>query len=179
MQTTAKAKSIKISPKKVRLVADLIRGLDVEEAGIQLKFIKKASVLPLAKLIKSAISNAEENYKLQKNNLFIKEIRVDEGITTKRWQPRAMGRATPINKRSSNITLILDERIPTEAKDIEIAKSAKTVKDDIIKIDDFDKIKSDQKDDDKKGDGSGKGTKVKEGTKNVSKKLFNRRSGER
>jgi len=178
METKAKAKFIKISPKKVRLVADLIRGLDVEKANVQLQFTKKAACLPLAKLLKSAISNAEENFKLKKTNLFIKEIRVDEGPTMHRWMPKAMGRATPIRKKSSHIILVLDERIPTEAKEIEKAKSEKAdKKDDIIKVDDFDKIKADQKDEDKpekEQKGSDKPAK-----KGVRKQLFNRRSGER
>jgi len=176
MQTQAKAKFIKNSPKKVRLVADLIRGLDVEKATIQLQFMSKAAATPLAKLLKSAISNAEENLKLRKNNLFIKEIRIDEGPTLHRWMPKAQGRATPIRKRTSHIILVLDERIPTAEKDIEEVKSKKAVKDDIIKVDDFDKVKEKQKDDDKSLE---KGKKVKSGSKSFSKKLFNRRSGER
>jgi large subunit ribosomal protein L22 len=177
MQTKARAKFIKISPKKVRLVADLIRGLDVEKANIQLQFTKKAASLPLAKLLKSAISNAEENLKLKKTNLFIKEIRIDEGPTLHRWMPKAMGRATPIRKRTSHLILVLDERIPTATKEIEKAKSEKVSKDDIIKIDDFDKIKADQKEEDKTE--KGKKSTGKSTTKTFSKKLFNRRSGER
>jgi len=178
MQTSAKAKFIKISPRKVRLVADLIRGLDVEKADIQLQFTKKASSLPLAKLLRSAISNAEENFKLKKNNLFVKEIMVNEGPTMKRWAPKAMGRATPIRKRSSHVILVLDERIATDVAEIEKAKSKKVTNDDIIKVDDFDKVKADDKESDKASAG-GKKIAAKSGAKTVSKKLFNRRSGER
>lgn len=109
MEIKAQAKHIKISPKKVRQVVDLIRGLEVEKALTQLKFVNKRSTLPVLKLLNSAIANAVNNYELDRNNLFVKEIRVDEGITMKRWMPRAHGRATTIRKRTSHIGLILGE----------------------------------------------------------------------
>ncbi|RMD59477.1 50S ribosomal protein L22, partial [Candidatus Parcubacteria bacterium] len=109
MQVTAKAKYIRISPRKVRLVADIIRGLTVDEALAQLRFINKRAVVPVEKVLKSAIANAEHNYELEQDNLYIQEIRVDEGPTLKRWKPRAFGRATPIRKRTSIISVVLDE----------------------------------------------------------------------
>lgn len=180
MQTTAKAKFIRISPKKVRLVADLVRGMDVEKAGVQLQFTRKAASLPLAKLLKSAIANAEENFKLSKGNLFIKSIKVDEGVTMHRWTPRAQGRATPIRKKTSHVTLVLDELVPTAEKEIEKAKAQKAAKkDDIIKIDDFDKVKSDDKATDKSAASKEGKVSGKTGSQSGAKKLFNRRSGER
>lgn len=109
MLITAKTKSVKQSARKVRLSADLVRGLKVNDALNQLRVSKKESSLPVSKTILSAIANAEHNYNLDKNNLFIKEIKVDDGVVLKRWMPRAFGRATPIRKKMSHITLILGE----------------------------------------------------------------------
>ena len=179
METKAKAKFLKISPRKVRLVADLIRGLNVEEAMVQLQFARKASCAPLAKLLKSAIANAEENNDLKRNNLYISEIRVDEAPTTYRWMPRAMGRATPIRKRASHISLILSERIPTAEK---TAKEKKTAKDDIVKIEDFDQLKAVEKEKNKEekiSEGRSKSGAAIKSQKGLKNKIFNRRSGER
>lgn len=107
MEIKAKARFIHMSPKKMRLVLDVIRRMDVEEAENQLKFIPKQACRPILKLLNSAVANAKENYGLEKENLYIKEIRADEGPTLKRWMPKAHGRATPIRKRSSHISVIL------------------------------------------------------------------------
>lgn len=179
METKAKSKFLKISPRKVRLVADLIRGLNVEEAMVQLQFTRKAACEPLMKLLKSAIANAEENNNLKRDNLFISEIRVDDAPIMYRWTPRAMGRATPIRKRSSHINLILSERIPTTDKP---AKEKKVRKDDIVKIEDFDQLKAVEKEkgkEDKITDTKGKGGATPKPKKGFSNKIFNRRSGER
>lgn len=109
MQITAKLKYLRMSPRKVRLVANVVRKMEVNSALDQLKFINKKAAKPIEKLINSGIANAEHNYELNKNNLYIKEIRVDESTTLKRWIPRAFGRATPIRKRSSHIFLTLGE----------------------------------------------------------------------
>lgn len=109
MDTKVKAKYIKISPRKVRLVANLVRGLEAGKALAQLQFLNKKSANPIAKLLSSAIANALNNYGLDKNNLFIKEISVDQGVTMKRWMPRAHGRATPLKKKTSHINLTLGE----------------------------------------------------------------------
>lgn len=110
MEVFAKAKHIRMSPKKVRLVVDLVRGMDLGEAESQLRFMKKASARPVLKLIRSAKANAENNFKLEPGSLFIKTITVDGGPVMHRWKPRAFGRATPIRKRTSHITVILDEK---------------------------------------------------------------------
>ncbi len=111
MDVRAKAKYIRISSKKMRLVADIVRGMEVNKALSQLNFVNKKSAKPIKKLVESAIANAKHNYNLDKNNLFIKEIRIDKGRTLHRWTPRALGRATPIRKRSSHISLILGELV--------------------------------------------------------------------
>ncbi len=109
MEVIAKARYIRISPRKVRLVADLVRGLDVDKALAQLRFYRKAAAKPLIKLIESGVANAEHNFKLS-GGLFIKKITVDGGPVLKRWRARAFGRAAPIRKRSSHINLVLEER---------------------------------------------------------------------
>ncbi|MBI4779244.1 50S ribosomal protein L22 [Candidatus Falkowbacteria bacterium] len=109
MEVKAKAKFIRMSPTKIRLVANLIRKMPVEKALNQLQFINKLASGPVATLIKSAMANAEHNFELEKDNLFIKELTVDEGPTLKRSMPRAHGRATPIRKKTSHINLVLGE----------------------------------------------------------------------
>lgn len=96
-----------MSPRKVRLVVDLIRGISVDEAERRLMFLKKDASRPVLKLLQSAIANAQHNFKLDRASLFVKTIMADGGPTLKRSTPRAMGRATPIRKRTTHITLIL------------------------------------------------------------------------
>lgn len=129
LQATAQLKSLRMSPQKVRLLADLIRGLRVDEALRRLSFSPKHAARPLKKLVESAIANAVHNHSLKQETLTIKTIFVNEGAPLKRWMPRAMGRATPLRKRSSHITLILsgemDEK-STKANKIELAKKSET-----------------------------------------------------
>ena len=103
-------KNYRQSPRKVRLVAGLIRGKKVNEAIVELNFLAKRAGLPLKKLLLSAVSNAKQSG-IEKDNLFIKELRVDKGITMKRMMPRAMGTGHRINKRTSNINLLLGEKV--------------------------------------------------------------------
>ena len=99
------------SPRKVRLVASLLKGKDVERARVLLDMMTKRAAGPLKKLLDSAIANATEGGKLEKKrDLYVKEFRVDNGVTLKRQMPRARGAAFPINKRTSNISLVLEER---------------------------------------------------------------------
>jgi len=90
-------------------VVDLIRGKTVEEAQTILKFITKRAAQPLLKLLKSAIANAKNNFQLNEENLYISKITVDEGPKYKRRMPRARGQATEIQKKTSHITMVLDE----------------------------------------------------------------------
>jgi len=190
METRAKAKFIKVSPKKMRLVANLIRGLDVADALVRLRFTKKAATTPLTKLLNSAIANAEENQKLSKDNLYIKEITVDDGPTLKRWRPRAFGRATSIRKRSSHIVLLLSEKVPTKVKEGQFKKEDK--KDDIIKVDSMDELKALEAESEsdapaldtdgqiKEKKNQGPPTKGgKSGNKGFMNKIFNRKSGDK
>jgi large subunit ribosomal protein L22 len=102
------AKYIRISPRKVRLVADVIRHKRVDEAQTALRFIQRRAVRPVSKVLNAAIAQAEA-MKMNVDNLFVKEIYVDGGPTLKRWLPRARGMATPILKRTSHITVVLAE----------------------------------------------------------------------
>lgn len=98
---------LRMSPRKVRLVADLMRGKEVGAVQNELEHTRKASSLPLLKLLKSAIANVKHNFELSEKGLYIKEIRVDGGPMLKRFRPRAFGRAATIRKRTSHVTLIL------------------------------------------------------------------------
>jgi len=109
MEVRAKLRFVRIGPRKARLVADLIRGKRSEEALNILTFTKKAASKILIKLLKSAIANATQKKTIDIDRLYVKKIAVDQGPTMKRFQPRAMGRATTIRKRSSHITIVLDE----------------------------------------------------------------------
>ena len=115
MQVTAHLHHLRMSPRKVRLIADLIRGVDVAEADAQLAFAQKAAAVPLRKLLASAVANAEHNAKLNRTNLFVERIFVDQGPTLKRFRARAFGRAATIRKRSAHVTIALGERVPTTA----------------------------------------------------------------
>jgi large subunit ribosomal protein L22 len=108
MKSKAVARYVKISPRKVRLVMDQIRGKKVEEAFNLLTFAHQRGAFMVKKLIDSAVANAEQNSDVDVDNLYIKRIFADEGPTLKRFRPRAMGRATRIRKRSSHLTVILD-----------------------------------------------------------------------
>lgn len=111
MQVSAKLKNLRISPRKVRLVADLIKGLDVADALNQMNVTIKRGNNPMKKLLSSAISNGENNFGLDKDNLYILDIVVGACATLKRWMPKAYGRAGVIRKRTSRIEIILEERI--------------------------------------------------------------------
>lgn len=112
MEVRAKGKYLKISPKKARLVVNLIRGKDAPEALDYLRFIPKKASRLIAKVLKSAIFNAEHNFNLKKENLFIKKIFVDQGPVLKRWRARAFGRASEIRKKSSHLEVVLEEKVP-------------------------------------------------------------------
>jgi large subunit ribosomal protein L22 len=109
MEARAVARYIRISPRKVRLVIDLVRGKKVDEALAILEFTPKRAAKVVKKLIQSAVANAEQNPDVDVDNLYIKRIYADDGPTLKRIRPRAVGRAYLIRKRTSHITVILDE----------------------------------------------------------------------
>jgi large subunit ribosomal protein L22 len=116
MEAIAKLNDNPTSPRKTRLVVDLIRGKKVEEALRILKFHKKESALKLEKLLKSAINNWEQknNLKPEDHDLYVKEAFVDQGVTIKRFLPAPQGRANRLRKRSNHITIKVDSKTPVE-----------------------------------------------------------------
>lgn len=118
MKVKSIAKYIRISPRKVRLVVDLVRGKNAEEALTVLKFVSKKASLPVLKVIKTAVADAEHNFNLRKKDLMISEIRADEGPTLKRFQPRARGVAYEIKKRTTHISVVLETQKPKVIGDL-------------------------------------------------------------
>lgn len=112
MQVTAQLKNLRIAPRKVRLISGLIKGLDVAAAKGQLDHLIKKSSKPISKLLDSALANAHNNFGLVKENLFIKDVMVDEGMKLKRFRPKGFGSTSPILKRTSRIKIILEEKVP-------------------------------------------------------------------
>lgn len=103
-------KYLRVSPRKVRAVVDTIRGRPVEEAIAMLDYTQRAAAAPLAKMLRAAVANAANSDNLDVDALVVKEIHVDQGPTLKRYMPRAMGRATLIQKKTSHVTCWLDEK---------------------------------------------------------------------
>jgi large subunit ribosomal protein L22 len=110
MQAKAIARHVRIAPRKVRLVVDLIRGKKASEALAILKFTPKAASPVVEKVLNSALANADHNYNMDLDNLYVTEVFVDQGPTLKRFRPRAQGRAFRIHKRTSHITVVLGEK---------------------------------------------------------------------
>ena len=109
MEAKAILKHVRISPQKARLVVDLIRGKKAEEADTKLGFTDKKAARIVRKVLKSAMANAAQNPNIDEKILYVREIFVDQGPSLKRWRARAPGRAASIRKRTSHITVILDE----------------------------------------------------------------------
>jgi len=108
MEVRAKASYIRMSPRKVKLIVDLVRGMAAGQALTMLSFSTKAAARPVAKVIRSAMANAEENYGLSPDELYVARIYADEGPTLKRGRPGPRGRFKPILKRSTHITVVLE-----------------------------------------------------------------------
>jgi len=173
MEIKASLNQLRMSPRKVRLVSDLVRTLPVDKAINQLRFANKLAAGPLQKLIESAIANADNLYNISRDNLMIKGLYVDEGNTLKRWMPRAHGRATTLRKRSCHIHLTLGEIHDSGPKTkksnkIDAPIKLETIADEAKKTTKKSEDKS-EKESSKKGEAkSGKG---------FTKKVFNRKVG--
>lgn len=109
-EAKAHVRFVRIAPRKAQLVADLIRGKQVGEAIAILRHTPKSASPIIEKLLNSAIANAEHNYQLDVNKLVVSQVFANQGPTMKRFRPRAMGRASRINKRTSHITLVVSEK---------------------------------------------------------------------
>ena len=105
----ATAKYVRIAPRKVKIVVDLIRGKSVKEAEAILLYTPKAATEPVMKVLKSAVANAENNLEMNRDELYVAEVYANQGPTLMRFRPRAQGRASRIRKRTSHITVVLDQ----------------------------------------------------------------------
>ncbi len=179
MLVDAKSKYIRVAPRKVRLVANLVRGMKVDEAEHALQFTVKRSTTPILKLLKSAVANAEHNFNMSKEDLYIAEIRVDGGPIIKRFRPRARGSASPIYKRTSHILLRVGS--VSEKPGDDKKKSKKKEKAKIEKVYQEEKPKE-EKSIDKKGKkekGEKESSSIKDKTKDTKgdkKTIFRRKS---
>ena len=117
-----------MSPRKVRLVVDAVRGLPVAAAETRLQFIKKDAALPVLKLLRSAVANAEHNFKLRKEDLVVATITADGGPTLKRSRPRAFGRAAAIRKRTTHINITLSPKADVKQQETAAQTEKKPVK---------------------------------------------------
>jgi len=122
-----------MAPRKVRLVIDTVRGLPATVAETRLAFLNKRASLPVLKLLRSAMANAEHNFHVRKEDLLIKTIVVDGGPTLKRSAPRAFGRAAPIRERTSHVSIVLSAEAP-KAPVKKTVRPAKTVKKTVKKV---------------------------------------------
>lgn len=126
-KVTAQLNNLRIAPRKVRLVADRVRGVQVTKAIGMLDYDMRKTAQPMQKLLKSAVANAQNNFKLKESDLYIVDITVGEGPTLKRWRPRAYGRASQILKRTSRVSVVLSEK-ETTAKDSNVKNDKKDKK---------------------------------------------------
>ncbi len=175
MEVKAKANYQHISPKKARLVAEAVKGMDIQDALNHLKFIQKKASYHVLKLLNSALANAEHNFNMDKDNLYIKNIIVNEGPTLKRQKARAMGRAMIIRKRRSHIEVTLAQKVKKAVKkktegaiekaDIEEVKKSE--------IDEKKKISKNKKDKSKNED---KISKQNQKKSHPNKKIFRRKN---
>lgn len=109
-KVTAQLNNLRISPRKVRLVADRVRGVEVNKAIGMLNYDLRKTAEPMVKLLKSAVANAQNNHKMKSEDLIVEEITVGAGPTLKRWMPRAYGRASKILKRTSRVYVVLGQK---------------------------------------------------------------------
>jgi large subunit ribosomal protein L22 len=114
MEARAQARYVRVTPMKARRVVDLIRGMKADEAAAVLRFTPQAAAEPVRKVLESAMANAENNDGLATDDLYVAAAYVDDGPTMKRFRPRAQGRAYRINKRTSHITVVVEERTPVQ-----------------------------------------------------------------
>lgn len=135
-EVKAQLNGLRMAPRKVRAITNLTKGKDVANALNQMEFLIKRPVLPLIKLLNSAIANAENNMNMVKENLYIKEFLVDEGIKLKRYMPKAQGRAGEIQKKTSRVRLVLGERVAglkRHASEKKVKEKAEMTEDESVK----------------------------------------------
>ena len=130
MEASATLRYLRITPRKVRAVADLIRGKKVDLALRQLAYVEKRSALPLAKLLRSAVANADQAAKgqLDADALYVRGLQVSQGPSLKRFMPRAMGRAFKVLKKTSHISIVVGDEVPGKKKPAKRKSSAPQAK---------------------------------------------------
>ncbi len=168
MEVKAKLRHLRIAPRKVRLVVDMIRGEKVSEAKLILRFTINRSSRPVLKLLNSAVANAKNDFSLDESNLYVSEIRVDEGPKLKRWMPRARGMATEIQKKTSHVIMTLEEIDKTKKV---VKKKKATAKPEVVKVD---QVKESAPEKNKTRRDSSKKVVAERGAS--SKKMFRRKS---
>jgi len=127
-EVNAKARFIRVAPRKVRLVINQLKGQPVVEALGYLQFVRRSAVRPVTKLLQSAVANAEHNFRIDRSDLFIKHFTADDGPTLKRYRPRAHGRSAPISKRTSHIKVVLGVKPGARLKAVTPAKQPTAAK---------------------------------------------------
>jgi len=174
MEIKAELNYLRIAPRKVRSVAKILRGLDVDQALAQLTYMRRKSVVPILKLVNSAIANARNNKSLSQEDLYIKEIKVDEGAKLKRYMPKGFGRTSPIQKKTSHISIVLDELSDEKKKTKKkfVAKAEEKAEE--LKKEEKQEVKLEKKKDLVKPQFNKKET--KKGFLGGSKKMFRRKS---
>lgn len=186
MKVSARLSNIRIAPRKSKLVVDLIKGLETREALSQLEIAVKRTSPYMKKLLLSAIANAENNFGLDKNNLYVYDVRVSAGSALKRWMPKAFGRAGKILKRTSRLDIVLEEIVEGKGRKTkdEMEKEKKKRLEEKKKME-KDRQEAEEGDKEKKNPaqgGSASGgkeesfTKKEGGKKGWAKKMFNRKS---
>lgn len=147
MEVIAKGNYIRLSPKKARQIADIIRGKNAHEAEVMLKLMPQKSAREIKKVLSSAMANAENNFNLEKNELVISKIMIDGGPVLKRWQPRAKGAAFEIKKRTSHISVIVSGDVKSkkaETKKTEEVAEKETTEEHKIEIEKPEFLKKEQ-----------------------------------
>lgn len=128
MEIKSVVKSVRMGPRKIRLIADMIRSLSIDDALSTLEFTNKRAALPLTKALKSAVANAANNAKFEKNNLVIESININDGPRLKRFRPSTRGRIHPYKRRSTNIRIVLKEKPVIKKADKKTENEKKTIK---------------------------------------------------
>lgn len=141
---SAQLRNLRQSPRKVRLIVNLVRGKGVLKALQQLEFVIRRPAQPVSKLLRSAIANAENNFSMVASNLYIKEFYVDEGVKLKRYQPKAMGAVGEIQKKTSHIHLVLAEKVPGLKADLPAGRQERQSKKEATHTHDHDHDENEQ-----------------------------------
>lgn len=174
----AHARSLRIAPRKLRLVANLVKQMRAEDALVQLQFVNKRGTEIVIKLIKSAIANAEHNFSLDPAGLYIQSITCDAGQVMRRYMPRARGSASPLNRRMSHLHVVLESKAVNSKKASRFSQLLARRKTAVSKTKETPEVTSDVVDIAKKPEAPKSGEQIKQNKVQQKRRLFNRRTGE-